>query len=63
MKANEDIQKHLELIKKERRRYLTYNYMYRSPQDIEEMVAALRKHYEVVKKTTIKDLTMINNKK
>jgi hypothetical protein len=37
----------------ERKRYLTYMHMQKSPQDVEEMVKALEKHYNNVKLTTM----------
>lgn len=43
------------LIAKERRRHLTYLHMHRSPQDVEEMIRALKNHFEIIKKATVQD--------
>ena len=40
-----------EAIVLERRRYLTYWYMNRSPNDVEEMVKALFSQFEMIRKT------------
>ena len=35
----------------ERRRFLTYSFMLRSPNDVEEMVKALYQQFEIIRKT------------
>lgn len=44
-----------ESIMHERRRFLTFQFMYRSPNDVEEMIKALFGHFEVIRKTCLNE--------
>ena len=49
-----------EAIVLERRRYLTYWYMNRSPNDVEEMVKALFSQFEMIRKTCFSNMAREN---
>lgn len=49
-----------EAIVLERRRFLTYQYMHRSPNDVEEMVKALYGHFENIRRTCFSALSENN---
>jgi len=49
-------------IQEERKRFLTYQFMHRSPNDVEEMVQALYGHFEIIHKTCFEDRAKENHK-
>ena len=44
-----------ESIMHERRRFLTFQFMYRNPNDVEEMIKSLFGHFEVIRKTCLNE--------
>ena len=49
-----------ETIVLERRRFLTYKHMYKSPNDVEQMVKALFSHFENIRRTCFKSMAKEN---
>ena len=44
----------------ERRRFLTYKHMYKSPNDVEQMVKALFSHFENIRRTCFSSMAKEN---
>ena len=49
-------------LQKERRRFLTVNYMHQAPNDADDIVKTLHNHFQIIKKTCLKSIAQENVK-
>lgn len=56
----QEARENFEVICEERKRFLTYMFMYRNPQSCEEMLEALKGHYQIVKLATVDSRLKVN---